>query len=931
MITISASIPLDHPPDNYLPNQPRLKRRGKTLVETLSLILLLSCAAIARALNPDLIGTVKDASGAAIAQATVVLLSAHQSVVATAQTDVEGQFILRGVAPGGYELLVTSPGFAPRRIAIRVTSTEAPKLDITLGLVALAEEITITADVNTVQGRDETPQQVSTINERQIEQRAKTVLAQVANETVGVQLQRTSPTIGGVFIRGLTGNKVSVFVDGVRYSTGAARGGINTFLNLNEASNLRAVEILRGPNSAQFGSDALGGSLQLLSQVPLFTPKGSQLRGRISTAYHSADHSYGGNTQITYGTPSFGFLANLAARRTNTLRPGGGRDTHAAVTRFLGLRSDIFGERLTDTAFTQYGGLWRLNWIVTPAHQLTLHYQRGQQDGGKRYDQTLGGDGNLIADLRNLMLDFFYVRYEKAAAGWFDTLSATYSFNTQREERVNQGGNGDPTGEVSHLYERTNVHGVQLQVVKQWGGRNSLVIGAEFYHDRVTAPAFAANPVTSSVRLIRPRVPNAAVYRSGGIYVQDAWSVIAERLRLVGSLRYSAASYRARAADSPLVGGRPLWPDDSLRVDDVTGRMGAVVTAFPGLNLSFHLSRGFRAPHITDLGTLGLTGSGFEVAAPDVADLGATIGSTADSSAISTGLPVQQLVPETSWSYDAGIHLRRSYIDVDVVFFVNDINDNIAKQALILPPGAVGKSLGGQLIIAQNPNGVVFVAASTAPVLVRTNFDRARYHGIEQTLDLRLSPAWTLSNTFTYIRAEDRRTGLPPNIEGGTPAPIGWLRLRYEPPGGHFWIEPYLYATGRQARLSSLDLEDRRTGAFRSRNSISRFFFNGATARGLVGPGGDGKFGTADDVLLATGETLTQIQDRVLGPGVSGAPLFRAIPGFLTLNLRGGFRLGEKHEVTIDLENITDRNYRGISWGLDGPGRGIGFRYSYRF
>ena len=59
------------------------------------------------------------------------------------------------------------------------------------------------------------------------------------------------------------------------------------------------------------------------------------------------------------------------------------------------------------------------------------------------------------------------------------------------------------------------------------------------------------------------------------------------------------------------------------------------------------VSRGFRAPHMTDLGTLGLTGSGFEVAAPDVAGLGGFVGTTADATAVSTGDPVEQVGPET--------------------------------------------------------------------------------------------------------------------------------------------------------------------------------------------------------------------------------------------------------------------------------------------
>ncbi len=72
--------------------------------------------------------------------------------------------------------------------------------------------------------------------------------------------------MAGIFVRGLTGNKVNVFVDGVRYSNGAQRGGVNTFLDLIDPSTLDGMEVLRGTSSAQYGSDALGGSVQFLTQ-----------------------------------------------------------------------------------------------------------------------------------------------------------------------------------------------------------------------------------------------------------------------------------------------------------------------------------------------------------------------------------------------------------------------------------------------------------------------------------------------------------------------------------------------------------------------------------------------------------------------------------------------------------------------------------------
>jgi hemoglobin/transferrin/lactoferrin receptor protein len=182
------------------------------------------------------------------------------------------------------------------------------------------------------------------------------------------------------------------------------------------------------------------------------------------------------------------------------------------------------------------------------------------------------------------------------------------------------------------------------------------------------------------------------------------------------------------------------------------------------------------------------------------------------------------------------------------------------------------------------------------------------------------------------VRAEDRRSGRPPNIEGGTPAPEAWLRLRFAPAAGRrFWVEPYLHVAARQTRLSSLDLEDRRTGATRSRSSIAGFFANGARVRGLVGPGANGIAGDADDVLLATGETLAQVQLRVLGPELAASPLFRALPGYAVFGLRGALRFAGRHELLLDLENLGDRSYRGVSWGLDAPGRGAFVRYVLRF
>ena len=876
-------------------------------------------------------GTVKDPTGAVVRGASVSLLSPQGSIVASGRADEGGGFRFTAVPSGTFVLVAEAAGFAPRRLALEVAGG-AEGLEVGLQPEAFHDEVTVTASPGRAEALDSVPQRVNVIGEEDIAFRAKAVLAQAASEEVGIHVQRTSPTMGGIFVRGLTGTKVNVYVDGVRYSTSAQRGGVSTFFNLVDPETLQGIEVVRGPSSAEYGSDALGGTVQLLTRSPQFSPSGAHFSGAWNTSFGSADTSYGTSLTARYAAPTLGVSGTLAARRANTVRPGEGQDSHNSVTRFFDLPSSIaIGERLPDTAFTQYGGHLKANWAITPTAQLVASYLRGQQDGGKRYDQLLGGDGNLVADLRNLMADHFHTRFEKSRAGFFDRFTLSYSFTAQREERVNQGGNGNPRATINHEPERTTAHGIQTGLQKL-AGRHDLTLGGDAFFESMKAPSFGTSATTGTTTVRRGRVPDGASYHHGGVFLQDVFNAVPGRLRLNGAVRFSAASYEAQAADSPIVNGQPLWPDDSYDTTAFTFRAGALLTLGGGFSVAANVSRGFRSPDITDLGTFGLTGSGYEISNREVEGLGATVGTTADAAALSTGDAVRVLDPETSLNYELTLRYKSRRFRADLTAFQNDIDANIAKQSLILPQGALGIDLAGEPITRQLPSGVVFVAVSSNPVLVRTNFDEARIRGLEATFDAEINSSWVVGGIFTYLHAEDRSRGAPPNIEGGTPAPEGWLKMRFAPSGGRrLWVEPYLHAAGEQDRLSSLDLGDRRTGASRSRSSIASFFTNGARARGLVGDGRDGVAGSADDVLLATGETVTQIQARVLGPTGASTSLFTAIPSYVVFGVRGALRFAEHHEVLFDFENLGDVNYRGVSWGMDAPGRGLYLRYALRF
>ena len=113
-----------------------------------------------------------------------------------------------------------------------------------------------------------------------------------------------------------------------------------------------------------------------------------------------------------------------------------------------------------------------------------------------------------------------------------------------------------------------------------------------------------------------------------------------------------------------------------------------------------------------------------------------------------------------------------------------------------------------------------------------------------------------------------------------------------------------------QSRFNPADFEDTRIGGFRDADGIENYFENGAVDLGVV----------EDGILLATGETLEQVQRRVLGPGLEGNPLFTETPAWWTLSLRGGFNIDTRNELTFSVNNILDRNYRLHGSGFDSPG-----------
>jgi outer membrane receptor protein involved in Fe transport len=881
------------------------------------------------ALTCDLKGLVVDQAGAAVEGARVVLVDAANVELRHAGTDGQGRFDFAGLAAASYVAAASKDGFRETRHVLRLTPGEHLSVRLRLDVGELRESVTVTPSRGEAKEVFETPEAVTVTTRHDIARRSYLLLPQALKETPGVHLQQTTTSQGSPFVRGLTGQQVLHLVGGVRFNNSTFRPGANQYTALIEPSFAERVEVVRGPNSTPYGSDSLGGTINVITRPTGIGADRFELHGGAEAFFASADLSGGGSAHLSGGSRDWGFVVGVSGLRAQDLRAGGGLDSHSVVTRLLGISSKALGTRLQDTGYAQYGAHAKFVARAGRAGTISAEYLRGTQLGARRFDQLDGGLGNLLNRFDPQTLDFAAARYTRAGLGFLDTLSLAFSYNGQRDDRTAQSINNS-TGLRSRItgeFNRTDVFGYQAQATAV-AGRHALAFGGEFYDEFVTSRRTDARFDNATggftdTAVVRARFPDGSRYRTTGLFAQDTVRLTPRRLRGTFGLRYSRFSYRQTPEDNPLdARGRPTVPAFQTTFDDLTFNAGFVASPTRHLTLTANVSRGFRAPNVNDFGSIGISGIGFEVTPEEGVRLGGSVGNFDASPPAGGDRPVRQLRPETLYNYEAGLRLRTDRLTATAAVFHADFTDFIERRVLLLPGGALGSTVGGERVVRQDASGAVYTALSSAPVFVRANAGRLRMRGAEGSVLLNLTRSVSFNAHAAYVRGVNTETGAPPSLENGIPPLTGFASLRWGPTGRRFWVETYSLFAGAQGRLSDNDLQQARIGGVRTREEITNFFNNGAAARGLVRGG----------VLLETGETLPQVLRRVLGPDLSArVPLFTRHPGFATLNARAGFRFGERSSVTLILENVLDKNYRTMGSGVDSPGAQVMVRFAHGF
>lgn len=932
----------------------RGKRRDRGRLAKGVLWLLLAAGISVAAQTANRSGQVLGEGNQPVTGARLVIRNSTGWEVERQETDGEGRFEWGDLPAGAYSVTVERAGFQTRTVPVTVQAGPAgARIEIRLRLEPLRAEVTVTAERGAIVETERSPAQVVAREEDRLSRLPLPTIGHALEASPGILLQQTTYGQISPFLRGLTGYQVLNLVDGLRFNNSTFRSGPNQYLAYLEPSQVQRLEAMLGPSSAQYGSDAMGGVIQLLTDSPQFRRRGEAVwRGEVGLFGASADLSGGGNVKVTAGTDRIAWLGGLNGRRHQDLRPGQGIDSRHVFRRLFGLSAEqvraLTGDRLQDTGFHSVGGHTKLAARLARDQFLTVRYQHSRLGEVRAYKDLWGGLGRLQSRFDPQSLHFLYGRYEKLGVGWLDSLTGTFSLNSQQDGSRRQGQR--VTDRVVRDENRVDAFGYVLQATTHLGSRQVLVFGGEIYDERVTARRDETDPLLGRTSERRALYPNGSRYTTSGLFTHHTWDLIRRAdsapLRATIGLRYTGIGFRTFADRNRGADGANLGViDSSSRFDDLTYQASLAWQILPTWGVHVLTGRGFRAPNLNDLGALGLNDLGYEIPAASAVGLGGLIGISDGEGVGSNGRGVTALQPERLYNYEVGTSWRFSRLTGRIQVFQATLEDPIVRRTLLFPANAVPTTLAGLAVTPISPTAVqrvqqvVSVATSFDPRAVKAflNDGRARYAGIESHLRLVLTRAVSLESGYSFLVGRE----LDPNrFIRRLPPQQGSLSLRFQP-AGRWWVEMSGQWNGRQERLSGGDLTDERMGAARRRRDISDFF-QGALVRPFLDAGADGRLGTADDLFQPTGETLAAIRDRVLPLGAvrqgvrvtddnTRVPLWTETKGFAVFHATTGYRFGERWALTLALRNLLDRNYRFHGSGIDEAGRQVflGLRFSF--
>ena len=599
----------------------------------------------------------------------------------------DGRFAFAALPAGAYTLSTHHVAYADLARAVRATDGAGETLEIVVHpAIYRGDEVVVRSSRSAASIRS-TPYAAGTIGHAQLQEAPAVTVPQAVSRLPGTALSRDGSWETALSIRGLSRSNVVALVDNTRIETATDVSGGLALVN---PEDLERVEVMKSSGSVLFGSGSLGGALQMVTRRAEFsdTPR---FGVEWTDGFTSADK---GNTH---------YLAAESASERHALRLSAGYDKAGDVATPRGpLVNSHYGD-------------WSLNGSLglrTMGRQsLVASYQRVQAEdtgipGGSAFAATASASYTLA---RRELIGLEYTIPNVSSRVPLVTARLSRQ-NIARNVRVIQ----TPVLTLTPHAEHTTTSG-QLEARLVPAAGHLLIAGAELWHRALDSRRERRFSAKDSIIGERP-IPLAA-YMSGGAYVQDEWSVLPDRARVVLGARYDRSRTHNDQAMNPVYtvghgishattpGQTVLWPSGVTYDESWSANAGLHLDLARSCAVSVLIATAFRSPSLEERYQYLDLGSSLHVGNPS-------------------------LEPERSVSLNLGARLRTGGTRLQADVFGNRLAN----------------------LVSETPGTYEGRAA-----FVKTNIGTARLYGYELSADQRLRAHVALESSLSYVRGEDTR------------------------------------------------------------------------------------------------------------------------------------------------------------------------------
>lgn len=543
-------------------------------------------------------------------------------------TRADGSFVIENVPEGRHLIEISHIGYAT--IAEPIDITGSTKKDYSLNQTAVENDAVIITGTGAATQLKKSPFQVSLLKKEDLLQGATTNIIEALAKQPGVSALSTGPAISKPVIRGLGYNRVLTINDGVRQE--GQQWGDEHGIEIDEAS-VSKVEVLKGPASLIYGSDAIAGVINIITNVPV---ENNTIKANLLSNYQTNNNLRLLNANIAGNVNGFNwnlYSSNEAAADYRNKYDG-----------------RVFNSKFTQNnvgGYAGYNGNWGYSHLLFSNFNLKTGLVEGERDDqGYFIKPVAGGDEERAtdADFKSTtpMIPFQHIRHFKVATdNSFKmgknrlTVNVGYQQN-QREEF----GNPDDLSERELFFDlKTITYTAQFHFPETNGWKTSIGVNGMKQQNNNKG--------------VEQLIPDYDLFDIGGfLYSQKT----IQPFTLSGGIRFDN---RNLTAGNLMDGTDVKSPGFKKSFANFSGSVGATAQISKQVNLKLNLARGFRAPSIPELASDG-----------------------AHEGTIRYEYGDNNLKSETSLQVDAGIEYNTEHVSFNLSAFYNSFNNFVFYRKL---------------------------------------------------------------------------------------------------------------------------------------------------------------------------------------------------------------------------------------------------------